>query len=124
MGMKFVVGCMHSKMEQDERDKVMEEFRSGSSRLLVTTDLLARGIDIYQVGLIINFDLPTRKEQYIHRIGRSGRYGRRGLAINLITKQEGQMLLVLEQFYSIAPILTIYQMIYLRLESKNLIFFV
>merc|ERR1711976_144549 len=98
--LKFVVGCIHGKMEQDERDRTMEEFRSGSSRLLVTTDLLARGIDIYQVGLIINFDLPTKKEQYIHRIGRSGRYGRRGLAINLITKQEGQMLLVLEQFYS------------------------
>jgi len=98
--LKFVVGCMHSKMEQEERDRVMEEFRSGSSRLLVTTDLLARGIDIYQVGLIINFDLPTRKENYIHRIGRSGRYGRRGLAINLITKQEGQMIITLEEFYS------------------------
>lgn len=97
---KFIVSCMHSKMTQEERDKVMNEFRSGSSRLLVTTDLLARGIDVYQVGLIINFDLPTRKESYIHRIGRSGRYGRRGLAINLITKQESQMLINLEEFYS------------------------
>jgi translation initiation factor 4A len=97
---KFVVSCMHSKMTQEERNKIMNEFRTGSSRLLVSTDLLARGIDVYQVGLVINFDLPNKKENYIHRIGRSGRFGRRGIAINLITKQESQILMNIEEFYN------------------------
>lgn len=97
---KFVVSCMHSKMNQEERNKIMNEFRTGSSRLLVSTDLLARGIDVYQVGLVINFDLPNKKENYIHRIGRSGRFGRRGIAINLITKQESSILMQIEEFYN------------------------
>jgi len=97
---KFVVSCMHSKMNQEERNKIMNEFRTGSSRLLVSTDLLARGIDVYQVGLVINFDLPNKKENYIHRIGRSGRFGRRGIAINLITKQESSVLMQIEEFYN------------------------
>merc|ERR1712048_897503 len=95
---KFVVSCMHSRMTQEERNKIMNEFRTGSSRLLVSTDLLARGIDVYQVGLVINFDLPTKKENYIHRIGRSGRFGRRGTAINLITKAESNILMGIEEF--------------------------
>ena len=82
------------------RNKIMNEFRTGSSRLLVSTDLLARGIDVYQVGLVINFDLPNKKENYIHRIGRGGRFGRRGIAINLITKQESQVLMQIEEFYN------------------------
>ena len=61
----------------------MKEFRSGSSRVLITTDLLARGIDVQQVSLVINYDLPTNRENYIHRIGRSGRFGRKGVAINV-----------------------------------------
>jgi len=97
---KFVVSCMHSKMNQEERNKIMNEFRTGSSRLLVSTDLLARGIDVYQVGLVINFDLPNKKENYIHRIGRSGRFGRRGIAINLITKPESSILMQIEEFYN------------------------
>lgn len=97
---KFVVSCMHAKMTQEERNKIMTEFRSGSTRLLVSTDLLARGIDVYQVGLVINFDLPTKKENYIHRIGRSGRFGRRGIAINLITKAESNLLIAIEEFYN------------------------
>jgi translation initiation factor 4A len=63
----------------------MKEFRSGSTRVLITTDLLARGIDVQQVSLVINYDLPTNRENYIHRIGRSGRFGRKGVAINFIT---------------------------------------
>lgn len=97
---KFVVSCMHAKMTQEERNSVMAEFRSGSSRLLVTTDLLARGIDIHQVGLVINFDLPVKKENYIHRIGRGGRFGRRGIAINLITKSEAKFMMEIEEFYN------------------------
>ena len=65
-------------MDQNQRDLIMREFRTGSSRVLITTDLLARGIDIQQVSLVINYDLPQSKEKYIHRIGRSGRFGRKG----------------------------------------------
>ena len=66
----------------------MEEFRKGASRILISTDLLARGIDVHQVGLVVNYELPTKKEVYIHRIGRSGRFGRTGVAINLISNHE------------------------------------
>ena len=59
-------------MEQKQREVLMKEFRSGSSRVLITTDLLARGIDVQQVSLVINYDLPTNRENYIHRIGRTG----------------------------------------------------
>lgn len=77
----FIVSHMHADMDQEERDRVMMEFRLGASRVLVTTDLLARGIDVYQVSLVINYDIPTKKETYIHRIGRSGRFGRKGFLL-------------------------------------------
>merc|ERR1712196_607803 len=67
----FTASAMHGDMDQRERDLIMREFRSGSSRVLITTDLLARGIDVQQVSLVINYDLPTNRENYIHRIGRS-----------------------------------------------------
>jgi len=76
------VSATHGDMDQNMRDVIMREFRSGSSRVLITTDLLARGIDVQQVSLVINFDLPTQPENYLHRIGRSGRFGRKGVAIN------------------------------------------
>jgi translation initiation factor 4A len=98
--LKLMVGCMHGKIDQQDRNQIMEQFRTGTVRILVTTDLLARGIDVYQVGVVINFDLPKRREEYIHRIGRSGRFGRRGLAINLITKDEGARLIAIAEFYS------------------------
>ena len=63
----FTVSAMHGDMDQKERDIIMREFRSGSSRVLITTDLLARGIDVQQVSLVINYDLPTNRENYIHR---------------------------------------------------------
>ena len=78
----------------------MREFRTGSSRVLVSTDLLGRGIDIQQVNLIINYDLPTQKEKYIHRIGRAGRLGRRGVAINFVTPGDAPFLIELKQYYS------------------------
>ena len=74
-------------MIQTDRDEIMKKFRNGSTRVLITTDLLARGIDVQQVSLVINYDLPKEKESYIHRIGRSGRYGRKGVAINFIMSQ-------------------------------------
>lgn len=97
---KFTVSFMHGEMEQQERDVIMREFRSGSSRVLITTDLLARGIDVQQVSVVINYDLPGNRENYIHRIGRSGRFGRKGVAINFVTKQDQQMLKELETYYS------------------------
>jgi len=91
----FTVSCMHGDMDQRERDIIMREFRSGSSRVLITTDLLARGIDVQQVSLVINFDLPTNRENYIHRIGRSGRFGRKGVAINFLTEGDVRYLRIL-----------------------------
>ena len=96
----ITVSCMHGDMDQRERDTIMREFRSGSSRVLITTDLLARGIDVQQVSLVINFDLPTNRENYIHRIGRSGRFGRKGVAINFLTEGDVRYLRDIEQFYT------------------------
>ncbi len=84
----FTVSSLHGDMEQKERDNIMREFRTGSSRVLITTDLLARGIDVQQVSLVINYDLPTNRENYIHRIGRGGRFGRKGVAINFVADQD------------------------------------
>ncbi|KAG5176385.1 eukaryotic initiation factor 4A [Tribonema minus] len=95
----FTVSSMHGEMGQGERDVIMREFRSGSSRVLITTDLLARGIDVQQVSLVINYDLPTNRENYIHRIGRSGRFGRKGVAINFITAGDVRYLRDIEEFY-------------------------
>jgi translation initiation factor 4A len=68
--------------------------------VLITTDLLARGIDVQQVSLVINYDLPRNLENYIHRIGRSGRFGRKGVAINFVTNEDVRTLRELEQFYN------------------------
>ena len=75
----FTVSSMHGDMPQSERDAIMGEFRGGTSRVLITTDVWARGLDVSQVSLVINYDLPNNRELYIHRIGRSGRYGRKGV---------------------------------------------
>jgi len=96
----FTVSAMHGDMDQKERDVIMREFRSGSSRVLITTDLLARGIDVQQVSLVINYDLPTNRENYIHRIGRGGRFGRKGVAINFVTEDDRRSLKDIEQFYN------------------------
>merc|ERR1712212_1481660 len=96
----FTVSSMHGDMEQKERDLIMKEFRSGSSRVLITTDLLARGIDVQQVSLVINYDLPNNRENYIHRIGRGGRFGRKGVAINFVTDDDKRNLKDIEQFYN------------------------
>ncbi|CAD6503972.1 BgTH12-07950 [Blumeria graminis f. sp. triticale] len=96
----FTVSAMHGDMEQQQRDLIMKEFRSGSSRVLIATDLLARGIDVQQVSLVINYDLPSNRENYIHRIGRGGRFGRKGVAINFVTADDVRMMREIEQFYS------------------------
>merc|ERR1712050_296305 len=95
----FTISTMHAELDQKERDLVMREFRSGSSRVLISTDLLARGIDVQQVSLVINFDLPISAEPYLHRIGRSGRFGRKGVAINFVTKNDVRTMKAIENFY-------------------------
>jgi translation initiation factor 4A len=94
------VSATHGDMDQNQRDVIMREFRSGSSRVLITTDLLARGIDVQQVSLVINYDLPTQPENYLHRIGRSGRFGRKGVAINFVIKDDERLLHDIQRFYN------------------------
>ena len=93
------VSFMHADMGKGDREKVMNTFRSGSSRVLVTTDLVARGIDVHHVNIVINFDLPTNKENYLHRIGRGGRYGRKGVAINFVSQRDVDVLKEIESHY-------------------------
>lgn len=96
----FPVSYIHGEMDVGERRRRMADFRSGSSRILISTDLTARGIDVQQVSLVINYELPIQKESYIHRIGRSGRYGKKGTAINLIGPDEKSVLDELKTHYS------------------------
>jgi len=96
----FPVGMIHGNLLTNERTDIMNKFRQGEIRILLSTDLLSRGIDIQQLSLVINFDLPIQKETYIHRIGRSGRYGRKGVAINFVTDRDIQDLEDLKSFYN------------------------
>lgn len=95
----FPLSYIHGEMEVGERKRRMQEFRNGTVRVLISTDLLARGIDVQQVSLVINYELPTNQENYIHRIGRSGRFGRKGVAINLIGPDEVTMVREIENHY-------------------------
>jgi superfamily II DNA/RNA helicase len=95
----FPVGFITGDRSVQERNEVMDQFRAGTLRILLSSDLLARGIDIQQLSLVLNFDLPREKETYIHRIGRSGRYGRKGVAINLISDRDVEYMKHIEEFY-------------------------
>jgi len=97
---KISMACIHGDMPQCEREKIMKEFISGSARILITTDLLARGIDLQQLSLVINYDIPNNRENYIHRIGRTGRFGRKGIALNFITDKDEAHLNDIEKFYN------------------------
>jgi ATP-dependent RNA helicase len=96
----FTVNGLHGKMEQQDRDTIMQTFRAGNTRVLITTDIWARGLDVHQVSLVINYDLPYNRENYIHRIGRSGRFGRKGVAINFVRNNDVRILRDIEQYYS------------------------
>ena len=96
----YTCACIHSDLTTSERMHIMRGFRSGEVRVLISTDLLSRGIDVQQVSLVINYDLPRNVESYIHRIGRSGRYGRRGLALNFISNYDKNLINELENFYN------------------------
>jgi len=95
----FTVSAMHGDMPQKERDAIMTDFRGGKSRVLIATDVWGRGLDVQQVSLVINYDLPNSRELYIHRIGRSGRFGRKGVAINFVKNDDIRILRDIEQFY-------------------------
>jgi len=97
---EFTVSSTHGDLTHQQREAILNEFKSGSSRVLITTDLLARGIDVQHVSLVINYDLPRTVENYIHRIGRSGRFGRKGVAINFVTNEDVKYLRDLEKFYN------------------------
>jgi translation initiation factor 4A len=96
----FPLSFIHGEMDVEERKKRMRDFRNGEVRVLISTDMLARGIDVQQVSLVINYELPSQRENYVHRIGRSGRFGRKGVAINLVAPNELEMLKELEQHYT------------------------
>jgi len=96
----FPVCRIHSNMEKYERDKAFNDFRNGNSRVLISSNVTARGIDIQQVSVVINFDLPKCVHTYLHRIGRSGRWGRKGVGINFITRRDIGLLKKIEEHYS------------------------
>ncbi len=96
----FPVSMIHGELSTEERKNTMYEFKSGQTRILLSTDLLSRGIDIQQLSLVINFDLPRSKETYIHRIGRSGRYGRKGVAINFVTERDLEQMTLIKEHYN------------------------
>ena len=98
----FPLGFIHGEMDVEERRKRMMDFRKGAVRVLISTDLLARGIDVQQVSLVINYELPTQRENYIHRIGRSGRFGRKGVTINLLCPEEARAREEIEKHYGIS----------------------
>merc|ERR1712113_477082 len=96
----FTVSYMHGDITQTERDSIMKEFREGNTRVLIATDVWARGLDVKQVSVVINYDLPNSRENYIHRIGRSGRFGLKGVAINFVRNDDIRILRDIEQYYS------------------------
>ncbi|XP_035226013.1 eukaryotic initiation factor 4A-III-like isoform X2 [Stegodyphus dumicola] len=96
----FTVSSMHGDMPHKMREAIMNQFRSAQTRVLIATDIWARGLDVQQVSLVINYDVPTNKESYIHRIGRSGRFGRKGVAITFVKNNDIDNMLEIEKHYS------------------------
>jgi superfamily II DNA/RNA helicase len=96
----FPVCCIHSSMDKVTRERSINDFRNGKSRVLISSNVTARGIDIQQVSIVINFDLPKCVNTYLHRIGRGGRWGRKGVGINLITRRDVDKLKEIETHYS------------------------
>ena len=95
----FPVCCIHSSMEPKERDLAFNEFKNGSCRVLISSNVTARGIDVQQVSTVINFDIPKDIHTYLHRIGRSGRWGRKGVGINFITRRDIGKIKDIEEYY-------------------------
>ena len=96
----FAVSFIHGKMSHEDRMEAFKNFKSGSTRVLISSNLTARGIDVQQVSTVINFDIPRDVHSYLHRIGRSGRWGRKGMGINFISRFDIKMIKEIETFYS------------------------
>lgn len=94
-------GMIHGELSNKDRNDELKKFRLGETRVLISTDILSRGIDVEQIGLVINYDIPTDIAQYLHRIGRSGRFGKIGVAINIITKNDYDRIAQIESYYKI-----------------------
>ena len=95
----YAVTSIHGKLSREERERIMKEFIDGNTRILVSTDLLCRGIDVQQVSTVINYDIPYNIDSYLHRIGRSGRWGRKGVGINFVTFNDIKTIRELEKHY-------------------------
>lgn len=98
----FSVCCIHRDMTKQERSDVISKFRNAGYRILISSNITARGIDVQQVNTVINFDIPRSVDTYLHRIGRSGRWGRKGVAINFVTKMDIQQMRYIEQHYGVS----------------------
>jgi translation initiation factor 4A len=95
----YPITCLHGELEKVERARRMEQVISGSTRVMIATDIIARGIDVQQLSLVINYELPTNTENYVHRIGRAGRYGRKGTTINLLLPEEERAMTEISSVY-------------------------
>jgi len=95
----FPVAYIHSTMDKSERTTIFSNFKNGKYRILISTDITSRGIDIQQVSMVINFDIPICKYTYLHRIGRSGRWGRKGMAINFVVNRDVHYMKEIEGYY-------------------------
>ena len=95
----FAVCCIHREMTKQERSDTITSFRNGQYRMLISSNITARGIDVQQVNTVINFDIPRSVDVYLHRIGRSGRWGRKGVAINFVTKNDIRQMRTIETHY-------------------------
>jgi superfamily II DNA/RNA helicase len=100
-GEGFSVSCIHRNMTKFERENAFRDFRSGKTRFLVSSNITARGIDIQQVSIVINFDITQDVHTYLHRIGRGGRWGRKGTAVNFITPRDIRTMRDIEYYYKI-----------------------
>lgn len=95
----FPITCLHGELEKNERQRRMEQFIQGQTRVMIATDIISRGIDVQQLSLVINYELPTNMESYVHRIGRAGRYGRKGTTINLLLPEEANRMKEISSLY-------------------------
>ena len=96
----YPVCCIHSGMDVGARKTAFQEFVSGKYRVLISSNVTARGIDVQQVSVVINFDVPRDTHCYLHRIGRSGRWGRKGVGINFITRRDVSKIKEIEEYYA------------------------
>ncbi len=119
----YRVEAIHGGMSQAQRDRVMQSFRSGQTHLLVATDVAARGLDIPSVSHVVNYDVPSSPEVYVHRIGRTGRAGREGAAVTIVEPREQRLLRNIEQLtksrIELAPVPTVGDLTKKRLEETK-----